>query len=122
MIKVFVYRNLHRDCWSAKAMDGPLKGKVIYHAKEIPLWGCDFKVSQAGRARVLREKSKNVHAGVMGYMYDDMLAPAIKAGDRITYNPYRYNTFVEADTGLPVFHADYACMKEDKSVWAVGLQ
>ena len=70
LIKVFAYRNLHRQCWSVKALEGPLKGKVIYHASDITLAWCDFKVSKAGRQRVLREQKKNVHAGVQGYMSD----------------------------------------------------
>jgi hypothetical protein len=118
MRKVFVYRNLHKDCWSVKALDGEFKGRVIYHAKEIPLWDCKFKVSEAGRQRVLRERSKNVHAGVVGYMYDDMLAPAVQAPIRITYNPYRYNSFVTAEGLQAVGTAEYVCMKNDKSVWA----
>lgn len=121
MLKVFAYRNLHRDCWSVKALEGSLKGRVIYHAKEIALWDCKFKVSEAGRQRVLREKAKNVHAGVVGYMYDDMLAPALACGDRVTYNPYKYKSFVLADSGQEAIAADYVGLKSDKSVWAFGL-
>jgi hypothetical protein len=58
MTKVFAYRNLHRQCWSVKALEGPLKGRVIYHANDLTLGWCDFKVSQAGRQRVLREQKR----------------------------------------------------------------
>jgi hypothetical protein len=118
MRKVFVYWNLHRDCWSVKALDGELKGKVIYHAQEIPLWECEFKVSEAGRQRVLREKCKNVHAGVVGYMQDDMLAPAFKLGRRVTYNPYKYDSFVDAQTLEPVRRSDFASLTDTRAVFA----
>ena len=51
--KVFVYKNLHKDCWSIKQ-----GGLVKVHATELNLWMCDFKVNQKGREKVLREKEK----------------------------------------------------------------
>ena len=60
---VYVYKNLHKDCWSVR-QDGLVKA----HAKELSLHSCVFKVSKHGRARVLKEKRKNVHAGIEGYI------------------------------------------------------
>ena len=65
-MKVFVYFNLHRKLFSVKALEGPDKGKVIGHTTYLWLKDVTFKVSEAGRQRVLREKRKNVHAGVVG--------------------------------------------------------
>jgi hypothetical protein len=48
-MKVFVYFNLHRKCWSVKALEGPSKGRVIQHTDDIILSNCTFKVSEAGR-------------------------------------------------------------------------
>ena len=61
--KVFVYKTLPQDCWSIKQ-----GGLVKVHATELNLWMCDFRVNRKGREKVLREKRKNVHAGVRGYM------------------------------------------------------
>ena len=100
-MKVFIYFNLHRKCFSIKALEGANKGRVIAHRSEALLFDAKFKVSQAGRQRVLKEQRKNVHAGVVGHWIG-----AEDGGDRasidriaingsaITYNPYKYDSFV----------------------------
>jgi hypothetical protein len=98
-MKVFVYFNLHRKCFSIKALEGPNKGRVIAHRDKVLIYGGTFKVSEAGRQRVLRERKKNVHAGVVGEWVgsvDDELTieRIVYNGTPITYNPYKYNTFV----------------------------
>ncbi len=45
-----VYYNLHKKCLSIM-----LRGKVLQHSTEFFLKDVEFKVSQAGRSRVLRE-------------------------------------------------------------------
>jgi hypothetical protein len=98
-MKVYVYFNLHRKCFSIKALEGPKKGRVVAHRDKVLLYGGTFKVSEAGRQRVLRERKKNVHAGVVGEWVgsvDDELTieRIVYNGTPITYNPYKYNTFV----------------------------
>lgn len=94
-MKVFCYFNLHRKCFSVKALEGPNKGRVIAHRDSVTLVDGVFKVSEAGRQRVLRERKKNVHAGVVGQFMDgeDNSFVAIN-GSAITYNPYKYSSFV----------------------------
>jgi hypothetical protein len=99
MLKAFVYFNLHRKCFSIKALEGPNKGRVVAHREDVLLFNGTFKVSEAGRQRVLRERKKNVHAGVVGEW--DETGIDLTTIDRIhsmatpiTYNPYKYNTFV----------------------------
>lgn len=100
---VFVYKNLHKDCWSVK-QDGLVKA----HTTELDLWDCHFQVNAEGRKRVLREKRKNVHAGIKGYI------DCLGQGDlslieqEVTYNPYKYDSFVKKETEEPVFHSMYA--------------
>ena len=65
-LKCFVYFNLHRKVWSIKALEGEHKGRVIAHSSMVEMSDCSFKVSEAGRQRVLRDKRKNVHAGIVG--------------------------------------------------------
>jgi hypothetical protein len=109
-MKVFVYFNLHRKCWSVKALEGPTKGRVVQHADTLMLTDCVFKVSEAGRQRVLRERRKNVHAGVVG-----TLTPALDRFIRdvkmVTYNPYRAGTFVNKVTGEPIHSADVVLLQ-----------
>ena len=108
-MNVFVYYNLHRKLWSIKCLDaGPNKGKVVAHRTEVVLESPKPKVSEAGRQRVLKEKQKNVHAGLVGVWRDRKVLLA--EGDNITYNPYKYDTFVYADTKAPFTGASIAMM------------
>lgn len=100
-MKVFIYFNLHRKCFSIKALEGANKGRVIAHRNEALVFDATFKVSEAGRQRVIREQRKNVHAGVVGQWIgaedggDRFSIDAIsRNGSAITYNPYKYSTFV----------------------------
>jgi hypothetical protein len=120
-MRVFVYRNLHKDCWSVKALEGEHKGRVIYHAQNVTLSDCTFKVSKAGRERVLRERRKNVHAGVVGQLgrinVPLSYMPQMTA---VTYNPYKYESFVRKNNDfMPVHNASWVYMGEDKNVGAI---
>jgi hypothetical protein len=120
-MKVFVYRNLHKDCWSIKALEGNNKGRVVYHAQTVTLSNCTFKVSKAGRERVLRDKRKNVHAGVAGELIRVNIPlsymPQMTA---VTYNPYKYESFVRKNNDfMPVHNASWVYMADDKSVGAI---
>lgn len=135
-MKVFVYRNLHQNCWSVKSKE---TGRVIAHADEVQLSGVDYKVSQAGRERVLREKSKNVHAGLEGTLVDyDPLGghlptypaavfssdPSAKPGPadpvNITYNPYKYSQFVVKHSEEPIAKSETAILRADRQVMATN--
>ena len=96
---VKVYRNLRQRCWSIK--DGK---KPIYHLGGLRLKDCIFRVQPAGRARVLRENRKNVHAYVKGEICSfkhDYLA----IHSSCTYDPFLYSTFVDLITKKPLFVA-----------------
>lgn len=135
-MKVFVYRNLHQDCWSVRSRE---TGRVIAHADEVQLSNVEYKVSEAGRQRVLREKSKNVHAGLVGTLVDfDPIGgkmptypaatfssdPSVKPGQAdpvsITYNPYKYSHFVVRHTEQPVATSQTATLRADKQVVATN--
>ena len=122
-MRVFVYRNLHKNCWSVKALEGENKGRVIRHAQSVMLSNCTFKVSEAGRQRVLRERSKNVHAGVVGQLVSsDVDVVYMPHSVPVTYNPYKYSTFVNVnDEGVPVpvKGAWWVHLAQDKSVGAI---
>ena len=65
-MKVDVYRNLHNGMYSIKSREAGTRGLVIAHADRVWLDDVKFVVSEAGRARVLREKKKYVHGCVRG--------------------------------------------------------
>jgi len=62
----FIYWNIHAGLFSVKALDGKHRGRVVAHARAVLLTGVAFKVSEAGRQRVLTTGRKNVHAGLVG--------------------------------------------------------
>tara|TARA_Y100001951_G_scaffold104784_1_gene117735 strand:+ start:1711 stop:2142 length:432 start_codon:yes stop_codon:yes gene_type:complete len=100
-LKVYVYFNLHKKVFSVKALEGANKGRVIAHAECVKLRDCTFKVSEAGRQRVLREQKKYVHAGVVGTLYKlDHFKPFTEEGlfscgfQKAYYNPYSVDSFV----------------------------
>lgn len=82
-----------------------MKGRVIKHARSLVLRDCKCKVSKAGRARVLREKRKNVHAGIEGTLVDQV--PCLRLAEQVTYNPYKYETFVKVSTLAEVHQATW---------------
>lgn len=111
MTKVFVYWNLHRNVWSVKNLK---TDRIMMRTPTLTLKDAVFKVSEAGRQRVLREKRKNVHAGVVGYV----IAGGIQVGkdesglpvvthEAVSYNPYNGPDFINKRTGQVVTSAKY---------------
>jgi hypothetical protein len=115
-MKVFVYWNLHLCMWSVKALEGPNKGRVILRTDQIALEHVTGKVSEAGRQRVLREGRKNVHAGLVGNMRFEGV-PSGWLKDCITYNPYKYTSFVYENTGERFEGARYAYLTSNRNVF-----
>ena len=115
--RVYVYFNLHKKVWSVRQ-----SGKVVEHTKNIMLKDCRFLVSEAGRKRVLREKKKNVHAGVSGYVVDSIPEYKVYSEAKITYNPYKHKGFVAINDPYEIVeYADYVqmeCGDVTPSVWA----
>ena len=112
MTKVVVYRNLHKKCWSIKDRK---TGLVIEHRDMVHLISCLFKVSQKGRERVLREKCKNVHAGVWGTLSD--AAPCFDNWIQVRYNPYHCGAFVDVNASM-VTAASEVYLTSDGKVFA----
>lgn len=99
--RVEVYWNLHKDCFSVRALSGPNKGRVVAHTRIIDLADVAFVVQPAGRARVLAEGRKNVHAfarGIVTASRDDLPT----AYTEVTYNPYVTDSFVVRKDGTRV--------------------
>ena len=102
------YWNLHRKCWSVADVK---TRKVIKHLQELSLFDCTFKVSEAGRQRVLRERRKNVHAFVIGRLSEGRNQPG---GRLVRYNPYETKTFM--CDGKPLAKAFCTMLHPDKTV------
>ena len=109
-MKVFVYFNLHKRVFSVKALEGAEKGRVIGHRTSLAIYSPTFKVSEAGRQRVVRERRKNVHAGVVGFLtapYD--WTKELVEWTPVLYNPYVFSSFVTM-LGKPVHKSQFARM------------
>lgn len=145
-MRVDVYFNLHKKKLSIKAREDfqvgvtlVKTGRVFHHRKGIVLKDVSFVVSKAGRERVLREKKKNVHAYIRGdfdvdagYAHAfsetgqlkeacDAKGEQIASGAtlvRVTYNPYLYDSFVNAqDTFCKIVGAEEVYVI-GKDIWA----
>jgi hypothetical protein len=93
---------------------------VEHHSSTVILSDCKLKVSQKGREKVLREKRKNVHAGIEGSLCGFENSYNLDGFVELTYNPYKYNSFVIKATGEAVGGASIIVLK-DKRIFAKGI-
>lgn len=97
-MRVEVYYNVHKDCLSYRRPGGR-----VQHAQAVTLENVTFAVQPAGQAKSRQLGKKTVHAFVRGELValDDEATPILDA-QRVTYNPFRYDSFVECQTGAPI--------------------
>lgn len=119
-MNVFVYYNLHKKTFSIKSLEGDRKGKVIGYSNQLILLNAKFNVSENGRLRVLKEKRKNVHAGIIGEWNPEQQIELNTRGREITYDPYKYSTFVFVDTKEPVYEMNKVLL-DNKKVYEFNL-
>lgn len=100
--KVFVYKNLHNRKFSIKNLE---TGLVVGHAISLALTDVTFKVSEAGRQRVLTEQRKNVHAGIVGTYLPEKLFNLESGTNQVSYNPYYCGVFYDVETKEDVTEA-----------------
>lgn len=113
--RVMVYYNLHKHTFSVT-----YGSKVIMYADYVKLGDVEFRVRQGGKEKVRSEKSKNVHAFVIGDLVDYCKYPCVnmpqESNDNIvTYNPYKYDSFVYKSTEQPVYRAKEVDMINQKN-------
>lgn len=103
---VKVYYNLRKKMFSVQH-----NGRVVGWMDRLMLLNAKFKVSEAGRQRVLKERRKNVHAFVCGELME--YSPPDSCRD-VIYNPYIFKSFVYKDTLTPVESAHVAWLENKK--------
>lgn len=113
--RVMVYYNLHKHTFSVQK-----NGIVVFHADYLKLKDVEFRVRVGGKEKVRKEKSKNVHAFVIGVLEDFCEYPCEEmpeepVGEIITYNPYLYDSFVFRKTKEPVYNANEVVMINTKN-------
>jgi len=119
-MKVEVFRNLRKNCFSVRALEGENKGKVILHTDAVLLKDVEFRVQQGGQARVRRERKKYVHAFVRGEIraVSSFAANTLKGlaksrnirMNQFAYNPYENDTFIDRHLRVPLASSDWAVL------------
>ena len=112
-LRVFVYKNLHKNCWSARDMK---TGLIAFHCDSIIIKDAKFKVSKKGRQRVLKDRVKNVHAGVMGTTLIVNQDQDVWT-NRVRYNPYETDTFINASDNSTADACKYVYLSRTGSVF-----
>ena len=103
--KIEVYFNLHKKTWSVRQ-----SGRVVGHTDYIQVKNPQYVVSQKGNERVRREKKKNVHAFVRGYVTESL--PYMPNRQKfVSYNPYKNNSFVIRNTDDSICSSPYASLE-----------
>jgi len=113
--RVMVYYNLHKHTFSVS-----YQGKVIMHADYVKLGDVEFRVRKGGKEKVRGEQRKNVHAFVIGNLleyceYSCENLPEEPNDMIVTYDPYKYDSFVIKSTKEPVFGAEEVDMINSKN-------
>lgn len=126
--KYYIYRNLHKSSFSIKR-----RGRVVERPYLFSVENAQFQVSEKSRERAVNENKRNVHAFLVSdnyeiYDYDDIQYEHLKKSilnnekfEEVTYNPFKYNSFVIKKTGTPVFYAEYV-VGIDERIYASGIK
>lgn len=111
-MKVSVYWNLHKNTFSIQSREsGRSYGRVINHSDSVVIKLPRFVVRQAGQEKVIKEQKKNVHAFVSGLLSSSIDSTLIRKA-QVVYNPYKYKSFVIADSKEPVYNGLFALLEK----------
>ncbi len=108
---VRVYYNIRKKCLSV--MDKSTR-RVIKHVQGISLSNVKFIVSKKGVERIRRRRQKAVVAFVEGTVAawhanpDCATCKAQRDVGIVTFNPYKWDTFIFKQTGVKIDSCDYA--------------
>ncbi len=101
MSAVQIYWNLRRRVWSVRSV---ATRRVVAHMGTIDLVGGEFRVSESGRLRAVREGRRNVHAIVQGRIAPSRRVPVGPTAD-VHYNPFENPHFRDRATGRSLSRA-----------------
>lgn len=135
-----VYYNLHKHCLSIRNISsGTISNtpRHVDHMESVLMEDVTFAVQPSGRARVIREGRKNVHAFVRGTVlyfvvidsfriyshWDQKISDLMTDPNmqKITYNPYKFDSFVDKNTLTPVKTADRVYVV-GRDIYALGAK
>ena len=105
--RIHAYYNIPKDTVSVRNTSR----KVILHRPSVVLKEADFRVSEAGRERVLKEEWRNVHAVVYGYWSSGCPEDCPV---EVRYNPYEDPYFKTVEGGEPVREAPWVVIEKNR--------
>ena len=137
-MKYGIYRNLHNGKLSIKETK---TGLVVGHADSVRILKANFRVSEAGVMKIREKRQKAVVATVHGLLSalegftafkgrDVSLTVALgknafrSSGDmtRVGFNPYKYTSFVNAETETPLANAEEVYINNTGNMQAWGIK
>ncbi|MEO0986805.1 MAG: hypothetical protein AAFY20_14815 [Cyanobacteria bacterium J06639_14] len=110
--KARIYRNLNNGRMSIQVKTGK-SWKVVGHVLEAVLQDVQFRVSEAGRQRVIRDQCKNVHAWGQGLLLGPA-EPSIYAPVDLAYNPYVNDSFVQRDSDNIITSCKFLVVRDNR--------
>lgn len=114
MKQIQVYYNVRKNLFSVQEQING-KWKVVEHTNEISIHNAKFKVSEAGRQRVLKEKRKNVHAKIIGERWP-FIPKSFVYRDEVSYDPYKGPSFMVLKEDKPIDWAKYVTIADGKVI------
>lgn len=117
ILKYKIYRNLNKDCFSILKWNSLKKGyRLQSYEKNIVATDVEFKVSQAGRQRVLKNKQKNVHAYVCcnEFIVFNPGEISVTPESEIYYDPYKVDSFVIKNSGTSIEKTQAVALTNNK--------
>jgi len=136
-MKYGIYRNLHNGKLSIKESKS---GLVVGHADSVRILKANFRVSEAGVMKIREKKQKAVVATVHGFLSALEGFTAFKGREltltralgknaftssadatRVGFNPYKYTSFVEAETEKPLKTANQVYINNTGNMQAWGV-
>jgi hypothetical protein len=102
---VRVFKNWKLGCWNVMQ-----DGRMCASARQVRLAEVEFRVRESGRQRALREGKRNVHAYAIGLLVESIHPEqagslGVAHARSVIYDPWRFATFVDRDSGGAVHFA-----------------
>lgn len=105
---VVIYVNSPKKLFSIKK-----KGKVVALKSSVTVVDAKFAVNEKKRLLVVKDRRKNQHAEVRGYMVDS----SEKASNgQAYYNPYKLSNFVDYKTGKALDRSEVVRLKFENGI------
>jgi hypothetical protein len=109
--RVRVHYNLHKGGYSVVSR---ATGRVVANVGDITLTGVEFRVQPAGLRKIREAKCRQVCAYATGTVAAVDTEPALAGMRRVSFNPYRADTFV---CGAEPVHAAAQVIFADRAAW-----